>query len=257
MRTYANDWTIFKYLRQKLKVNKPYALEWGGWEKWENELKNSRPYAYFFTEQLPDFINDVAHYIPTPISDIRYYCRNRFIRKSHVLPTGFKPGAYYDLDERILHGIMQSLVDYVEIELAYKSRWCKTETSKTAKWRKGRCPELGLDYLAWEMTLDDPNLDEYSRSDDQAKTAREIKRIYDWWTVARPTRPDPYDVSGWSEICDEKRNGGIGFMERGNAAFEKRKTQSLKMLRRIEEQYEAEDEKMLISVIKIRKSMWT
>jgi hypothetical protein len=253
MRTYANDWQIFKYLRKKLKIDKPYALEWGGWDKWDKDLKNSRPYTYFFTEQLPDFINDVAHYIPTPISNIRYYIHNRFIRKTHVLPTGFKAGEYYDLSERILHGLMQSLVDFVEIELAYKSKWCATEESKTAKWRKGRCPELGLAYLAWEMTLDDPSLDEYNRSDSQAANAREIKAIYDWWTVTRPTRPDPMDASGWSAYC--KKYPELWGNEKNDeqqaecdAAHER--------LREIEEQYEEEDEAMLIQLVKIRKCLW-
>ena len=256
MRIYADDWQIFVYLRQKLAVNKPYALEWGQWDIWMKDFKKSRPYAFFLTETLPDWIENVAYYIPTPISDIQYYIRNRFIRKTHVLPTGFKPGEYYDLDERILHGVMTALVDYVEIELAYKSRWCKTEESKKAKWKNGRCPEIGLAHLTWEMTLDDPALEKYERSTHQAVVAREVKAIYDWYK-ARPNRPDPYDASGWTEICDEKRNGGIGFMQKGTPEFERRKNNSLKLLRKIEAQYEKEDQQMLIRVIKIRRSLWT
>jgi len=256
MRTYASEWKIFLYLRKRFGVEKPFALEWGKWEEWNKQLKEEKPLAYFLTETVPDFIDDVTHYIPTPISDIRYYCRNRFYRKTHVLPTGFKPGEYHDLDERILHGIMNALVDYVEVELAYKSRWCGTEESKTAKWRNGRCPELGLAHLAWEMTLDDPSLDESNRCDSQAATAREIKAIYDWWK-ARPNRPDPYDISGWSELCDEKRNGGLRIFEKGSPEYERRKTKSFKMLRKIEAQYEKEDEEMLIRVIKHRRSLWT
>jgi hypothetical protein len=256
MRTYANEWKIFDNLRKRFGIEKPFALEWGGWQKWETQLKQEKPMAFFLTEMVPDFIDAVAGYIPTPISDIRYYCRNRFYRKTHVLPTGFKPGEYHDLDERILHGIMNALVDYVEVELAYKSRWCATEESKTAKWKNGRCPELGLAYLAWEMTLDDPSLDVNSRSDSQAATSREVKAIYDWWK-ARPNRLDPHDASGWTEICDEKRNGGVGFMEKGSSEFERRKTKALKLLRKIEAQYEQEDQDMLIRVIKRRRSLWT
>jgi hypothetical protein len=255
MRTYASEWKIFDYLRKRFEIEKPFALEWGGWEKWNDKLKKEKPVAYFFTETVPDVIDDIARYIPTPISDVRYYCRNRFYRKTHILPTGFKPGEYHDLDERILHGVMNALVDYVEVELAYKSRWCKTEESKTAKWRNGRCPELGLAHLAWEMTLDDPNLDINERCDSQAKTAREVKAIYDWWK-ARPNRPDAMDASGWSEICDEKRNGGIGFMDKGSAEFERRRNKAHKLLRKIELQYDKEDQDMLIRVIKHRRSLW-
>jgi hypothetical protein len=256
MRTYASEWEIFENLRKRFGINKPLALEWGGWKKWEEQLKKEKPLAYFITETIPDFIDAVVRHIPTPIDDIRYYCRNRFIRKTHVLPTGFKPGEYHDLDERILHGIMEGLVDYVEVELAYKSRWCGSEESKAAKWRNGRCPELGLEYLEWEITLDDPNLGVNDRADHQAVVARQVKEIYDWWK-ARPARPDPMDASGWSEICDEKRNGGIGFMEKGDAEFERRKAESLRKLRKMEKQYEKEDEDKLIQLIKIRRSLWT
>ena len=68
--------------------------------------------------------------------------------------------------------------------------------------------------------LDDPNLDINERCDSQAQRAREIKAIYDWWTITRPARPDPHDLSGWTEICDEGRNGGIKIFQRGNAEFE-------------------------------------
>lgn len=256
MRVYPHEWKFFEYLRKRYGIEKPYALEWGGWEKWEEQIKKEKPWAFFLTETVPDFINDVANYIPTPIANIRYYCRNRFYRKTHVLPTGFKPGEYHDLDERILHGMMNALVDYVEVELAYKSRWCNTDESKTAKWRNGRCPELGLVHLAWEMTLDDPALDITERSDSQAQTAREVKAIYDWWKFTRPARPDAYDASGWTELCDEKRNGGIGFLEKGSDEFELRRSESHKQLRKIEEDYEKEDEEMLIRMIKRRRSLW-
>lgn len=256
MRTYANEWKIFNYLRKRFGVDKPVALEWGGWEKWEEKVKKEKPMAYFLTETVPDFINDVTHYIPTPIADIRYYYRNRFYRKTHVLPTGFKPGEYHDLDERILYGIMNSLVDYVEVELAYKSRWCNTEESKTAKWQNGRCPELGLAHLAWAMTLGSEELDEVERCNSQAASAREIKIIYDWWK-SRPNRPDPYDVSGWSEICEDRQNGGLKMFEKGSTEFERRKDKALKTLRKIESQYEKEDQDMLIRVIKRRHSLWT
>jgi hypothetical protein len=257
MRTYANEWKIFVYLRKRFGVDKPFALEWGGWEKWEEKVKKEKPLAFFLTETFPDFIDDVARYIPTPIDDIRYYCRNRFYRKTHVLPTGFKPGEYHDLDERILHGIMNGLVDYVEVELAYKSRWCNTEESKTAKWRNGRCPELGLSHLAWEMTLDEASLEEHERSTSQAETAREVKEIYDWWKFTRPARPDAYDVSGWSDLCEEKRADGGNMFDRGDADYQERSRKSLEIVRKIEQEYEDEDQEMLIRVIKRRRSLWT
>jgi hypothetical protein len=253
---YSAEWKFFKYLRRKFSVDKPIALGAGEWEKWELALKKEKPSGYFLTETVPDLIDDIARFIPTPISNIRYYCRNRFHRKCHVLSTGFTPGEYHDLDERILYGLMNSLVDYVEVDLAYKNRWCNTEESKKAKWKNGRCIELGLAHLAWEMSLDDPKLDQHERCEGQAETAREIKVIYDWWKTVRPARPDPYDASGWSDLCDEKRADGLKWYEQGSDEYEETKTAALATLRKIESAYEEEDEQMLMRLIKIRRSLW-
>jgi len=255
---YFEESKLVNRLRTRFGIDKPYALPWGEWDEWNAKTKKEKPFAYFITETLPEFLDKILSYIPTPISDIRYYCRNRFYRKSHVLPCYFKPGQYHDLDERLLHGIMNSLVDFVEVEKAYKSRWCVTEESQTAKWRNGRCPELGLEYLAWEMTLDSEDLDETERSDSQAAVAREIKAVYDWWKVTRPARPDPYDASGWSEYCkvSEEQGYKIFSNKEKNPELEELSTVTHKKLREIEAAYDAEDEAMLIRVIKIRCSLW-
>ena len=257
-RHYFEESELVNRLRTRFGIDKPYALGWGEWDKWNEKIKKEKPVAYFITETFPEFLDNVLDKIPTPIADIRYYCRNRFNRKTHILPTGFKPGEYHDLDERLLFGIMNGLVDYVEVELAYKSRWCNTEESKTAKWKNGRCPELGLAHLAWEMTLDGEELDVTERCDSQAATAREVKAIYDWWKFTRPNRPDPYDASGWSEYCEASREAGH------NIFTDKEKDPELaemsnvthKKLREIEAAYDAEDEEMLIRVIKHRRSFW-
>jgi hypothetical protein len=245
-------------LRKRFGIDKPYALGWDEWDEWNANTKKAKPWAYFITETVPEFLDRILDKIPTPIDDIRYYCRNRFYRKSHVLPCYFKPGEYHDLDERILHGLMNSLVDFVEVELAYKSRWCNTEESKKAKWRNGRCPELGLAHLAWEMTLDGEELDVAERSDSQAAIAREIKSIYDWWKIARPARPDPHDASGWSEYCDRNREAGNNFFsnKKKDPELAELCTTTLDKLHEIEAAYYDEDEAMLIRMIKIRRSLW-
>jgi hypothetical protein len=257
-RHYFEESELVNRLRTRFGIVKPYALPWGEWDEWNAQTKKEKPFAYFITETLPEFLDKCLNKIPTPIDDIRYYCRNRFYRKSHVLPCYFKPGEYHDLDERLLHGVMNSLVDFVEIEKAYKSRWCNTEESKTAKWRNGRCPELGLEYLAWEMTLDSEELDITERSDSQAATAREIKEIYDWWKVTRPARPDPYDASGWSEYCRKSEAAGYTIFSNKEKDPELAAMSDLthKKLREIEAAYDTEDEDMLIRVIKIRRSLW-
>jgi len=258
-RYYFEESKLVDRLRTRCGINKPQFLPWDGWDEWNKTTREEKPWAYWLTETLPEFLDMILSKIPTPISDIRYYCRNRFYRKSHVLPCYFKPGEYHDLDERILHGLMNSLVDFVEVELAYKSRWCNTEESKTAKWKNGRCPELGLSHLAWEMTLDSEELDETERCNSQASTARAVKAIYDWWKFTRPTRPDSYDASGWSEYCEKSREAGYNIFsdQEKEPELVEMSNQAHKKLRDIEAAYDAEDEEMLIRVIKIRRSLWS
>jgi hypothetical protein len=78
------------------------------------------------------------------------------------------------------------------------------------------------------MTLDNPNLHINSQSPQQAVTAREQLFLYNWWTVTRPARPDPY-----GNLVEAGKYGEI------------------------EEAYEQEDEDMLHRLITIRRSLWT
>ena len=263
MRTYLNDKKFFRYLRKKFGIEKPKALEWGGWKKWEADLKAQHPYGYFFTETLPDFLSNVYDALTSPYYDALYYIRNRFIRKCHVLPTGFKPGQYHDLDSRMLHGLMQALVDFVEVEKAHMHRWLSTVKDKQYKFKNGRCAEAGLDYLRWEMSLthkdwleeDDPN---YNKPTAQALNAMEIYSIYHWWKNVYPNRVDPMEASGWSALCDRLDAEGKSMFDKNETAEDrKEKDRTLKKLSKIEKQYEKEDEEMMIRLIIIRKSLWT
>ena len=261
MRTYLADKPIFKKLRKHFGIEKPYALEWGGWKRWKNETKAAHPAGYFLTETLPGFLGDVYDTITAPYYNTRYYIRNRFFRKCHVLPTGFKPGEYHDLDSRMLHGLMQALVDFVEVEKAWMHSWL--DKDKKYKFKHGRCAEAGLDYLKWEMGLtnkewideDDPA---YGEPTHQAIAAREIYEIYNWWKNIYPNRKDPMDASGWSAYCDRlDREGKDLFDYKETPADRKEKDRAHKLLQKIEKQYDQEEEDMLIRLIKIRKSLWT
>ena len=75
-------------------------------------------------------------------------------------------------------------------------------------------------------------------------------------------RPDPYDASGWTAVCDEYRmENGAGVLgilrETKNKALQKRKDRASKLLTKIEAQYEKEDEDMMIRLIRVRHGLWT
>jgi hypothetical protein len=78
--------------------------------------------------------------------------------------------------------------------------------------------------------------------------------------VTYRNRPDPYDASGWTAACEAQRseNGGkLSFGTPKNPALKKAQDKAHKLLQKIEDAYEKEDEAMLIRLIKIRQSLWT
>ena len=102
---------LFVWLRKKFNVIKPTALPWGGWAIWDRELKSSRPFAYFFTEALPDLLETPVRWVTDPINNLRYYIRLRFGYKTHYLHTGLKAGQWHELETRMLHGMFNELVN--------------------------------------------------------------------------------------------------------------------------------------------------
>jgi hypothetical protein len=137
----------------------------------------------------------------------------------------------------------------------YRSGWLR--------WRTWRCPEAGLDYLDWAMTLTNKDFIKEGEKEEptyQAKAAKEIKELYLWWTVTYRNRPDPYEASGWTAYCELNRlqNGGrLSFGAEKDPLLKKQSDKAHKLLQKIEAAYEKEDEAMMIRLIKVRQSLWT
>jgi hypothetical protein len=271
-----------KWLRNKLNIDKPYALPWGGFEKWEAELKAKRPLAYFLTETLPDMLEYPAKWTVDPFNEVRYYFRNRFVTKTHYIATGLAPGKWYEFDSRVLHGLFTELVDFVEIEKAgHMVAWShKAETEKYnmpwwkehwfSNWAEWRCAEAGLDHLRWEISLDDPAKDLHERCDSQAQAARETMILYTWWKEIRSVRTDnaAYEDSGWDDFnvrMDAKYGddwmwggaSGAGRNSKLTLAEQKEYEVIRDAIDQLEKDWDQEDEDMMIRLIKLRKSLWT
>jgi hypothetical protein len=169
-------------------------------------------------------------------------------------------------------------VDFVEIESAWSHiAWGDKEArakydppfwaSGWFRWRTWRCPQAGIDHLDWAMTLTmgtdwgvEENNPDYGKPTSQAERAKEIKELYTWWTVTYRARPDPYDASGWTEYCEASRiaNGGkLFFGSDKSPELKEMSDKSHVLLQEIEAAYEAEDEAMMIRLIKARDSLWT
>jgi hypothetical protein len=169
--------------------------------------------------------------------------------------------------------MFQLLVDFIEIECAGHQLAAEKykEISASDKWNAcffgylrryfrrpsflKRNPEAGLRYLDWETNLHD----EFDTG--QAASAREKKELYLWWKTIFPNRKDPMEESGWSEFCERRRKkygNGIAYILNDLTDEEhEESSRILEKCRLLEELQYAEDEDMLIRLIKIRNTLWT
>jgi len=246
MRSRMNHWSCSVFADWVRGEKKPMALEFGEWEKWHEEASSRRPVRHFIAEEVLDRIQDFI-LLPWDMSDsFRSWWHNRFVSKSHFIKTGLQPGRFHELDERILHGLFNELVEFVEVDLAMQQAF----GDKSYEFKRGRCREAGLDHLRWSSDLrfgPDEFVSEkdrmYGKPTPQAKSSMVIAELYNWWTETRPNRPDPSEASGWSALFE--------------AEDSKEKRAALKKLWKMEQDYDREDEKMLIRLVKIRKHLWT
>lgn len=247
-RNRLHHWTCGKFADWVRGEKKPCALTLEEWDDWKEQQKKQRPIRFWLADT---FLRKLQNFFCFPLDvykNIRCYFRNRFIDKTHYLKTGLEPGNYYDLDHRILHGLFNELVEFVEYDCALM----QDDRNKNYQFVKGRCIEAGLDYLDWasNLTYEDYGFNQEKESQvakeltPQAKSAIEILKIYHWWKN-RPNRKEPMEESGWSKICETKNPDP----QEKDIAFNK--------LQELENQMDQEDEDMLISLIKIRKSLWT
>jgi hypothetical protein len=250
-------------LKARLDLKKPSVMGWGEWEDWHDEMKATRPVAYFIMETVPDKWEDLVKFLGRPWNATRAWIRYRILDRHHMIDTKLIPG-YQEIEERMLHGMFSLLVDFVEIESAWVHVvFNEVEDKKLPWWSRGltrfksfRNPEAGLAHLRWEMTLDNENLSVDERNPGQAAMAREVWELYHWWKFIRPQRPDPHDVAGWSEYC---RNTSMRdmFSNDRDPEDQRRSMEIIGRANEIENSYDNEDEVMLIRLVKIRKSLWT
>lgn len=245
-RSRINYWSCSKFADWVRGTKKPLALEWDSWEDWREEASSKRPIRYFIAETVLNRLQDLFNF-PWDVShSFSAWWNNRFVAKTHFLKTGLRPGQYHELDERILHGLFNEFREFVESELARMQGW----GDEKYVFKRGRCPEAGVDHLIWasDLKYDDAFISKndplWGKPTPQAKAAEKMLDLYKWWTEVRPNRPDPHEASGWSKHWDKKGD-------------DKAKAAASDRLQKIEEEYDSEDEKMLIRLIRLRKSLWT
>jgi len=242
---------------------KPKSGTWDDWEEWREEAKKHK-LSYYVVDVWLDKLQNFIMWPSDRVNDVRCYCKNRWGDRLHYLPTKLKLGRFYEPDTRIMHGLFETLVDFIECEKAWMHVVFETAEERKKfpglyqpwwkRWKAFRCPEAGIAHLCWEMALE-------KESPSQAKAANEQLVLYQWWKN-RPSRPEPWEASGLRTVydaLDEKYGQGWGLKEKVKITKpeqllydEARDKEQL-----LEEHYEQEDERMLIRLIKIRKSLWT
>lgn len=273
-----NYWSCTKFadwIRGKPKLKVGTSEEW---DTWRDEAKGYHPVRYWIAEEALDAVQNFIWWPVDQLYSLKYYINNRWVTRTHSLTAharDIKPGQWQDVGNRFLPCLFNELQDFVEIETAWSHiAWGDKEArakydppfwaSGWFRWRTWRCPEAGLDHLDWAMTLTNSDwLEEgekhLAEPTGQAKSAKEIKELYIWWTQTYRNRPDPYEASGWSEYCEKTRllNDGKLFGSKKTPELEELSTRSHELLQKIEADYAAEDEAMMIRLIKARDSLWT
>jgi hypothetical protein len=250
------------------------------WDSWRTTAQMKHNFRYWLAEEGLDRLQDFVTWPTDKLHAIKYYINNRWVTRTHSLTAharDIKPGQWQDVGNRFLPCLFNELVDFVEIEQAWSHIAWDDEARKKYnppfwatgwfRWRTWRSPQAGLDHLNWASELrmtEDWGLHSgdkgYGELTGQAKNAREVKELYLWWTETYRNRRDPYEASGWSAYCEAARlaNGGkISFGADKSPELKKQSDKAHRLLRKLEADYEKEDEAMLIRLIKIRNSLWT
>jgi hypothetical protein len=233
---------------------------------------------YWLADTALDYLQTVVFYIPDRLYDLKYYINNRWVTRTHALTASASDiprGEWRDVGSRFLPCLFNELRDFVEVELAWwHIAWGNREERAKYnvpwwatgwwRWRTWRCPEAGLDSLAWQKTCTNKDYTpedhpDYGNLTHQAYAAMEIEALYKWWTEVYPNRLDPHDAGGWSAYCEQRRASGadlLDFEDRSEEELEA-SSRALDATQEIEDKYTKEDEEMMIRLIKIRQALWT
>lgn len=285
---WSSSW-LANWLRNKFGLPRLKCGTSKEWKEWRAASKAKSKFIHWFTMEFLDKLQDFFNWPKDKLWNVRCAINARYFDKYHYLPTRLNPWQYHEIDTRVLHGLFETLVDFIEIEKAWMHViWGQEENRKKFGYTwyemngwirplaERRHPEAGLDYLQWEMSLvidesflgfceehiaEAKKLGTYGTMTSQAISAKEQFDLYHWWKNIRPNRPDPYEASGFNSYFAkmEKKNGGdfLAALDDSDPSDIEESLKCHKSCDEIEEAYEKEDEEMMIRLIKIRKSLWT
>lgn len=223
--TRANYWSCTKLADFIRGTKKPLAVTLDEWDMWRDDAKAAYSFRYWVAEKMLNRIQDLWLFPVDAWYSIHVYFSNRFRTQTHVLPTGLSVGQWHEFDKRMLHGLFNTFVIFVERE---QPQWIVDSKKSPA--------ESAIEYLLWASNLkygdgdfitDDHEL--YGKPTSQAISAKWQLAAYEWWKYQRPHRPDLW------------MNDDLTYEQRDE----------------IEKQRSDEDEKWMIELIQHRHELWS
>lgn len=196
--------------------------------------------------------------------------------KYTTVKTDLRP-AYYDKDTLMLHACFALLVDFVEIELASimaitdqasQNRQNSNFTKRVFLFVK-RMFSKKRDERAGRMYLQKMLDSRHGYVDAEDYWAR-IKELYEWWKDVRPQRTDPIESTGFSNYLRflKVKYGDIYYFSSSATRTVELKSflnteEDSKFLdlalksELLAEQYDDEDDEMLLKLCGLRRFLWT
>lgn len=147
-----------------------------------------------------------------------------------------------DRDQVMFHAPFQILVDFVEKE-----------------WMPDRGTFFDIEKERKELAERQPGLDEINQRELQGIIAQnastqEIWTLYNWWTKVRPNRKDPREhIRHPKYVSDENGFHEIFLIDGDEEVWDN----AMQLTKKLESEWEKEDEEMFMRLIKIREHLWT
>lgn len=230
-------------------------------------------------QKCKDFKDDILY----SIEDTYYKIGNKYFVKYNVIKIrSVSDTQYLDYDAKLMHGMFQVLVDFVECGLGPKHlNFNGTYKSKT--WSEYlynilpypfyhlvgfRSAKNGIAYLEKSIK----NKSKGKMYVPEAIFSEEVLKLYEWWKITRPNRIDPDTVSGFDDYDDYlcKKYGPMYMFDLMGLSPGLNNTHSSKMSpdeiikheellqksRDIEEEYRQEDLEMMRRLVNVHEGMW-
>lgn len=239
---------IIKKMKNKISIKKfffpnmPNHATMNEWNEWHDKSRDRNPFIYFLSFDLPAFFRRNVYY---KINGLYSNFRLKYIRTFNQIKIKTLKYDYYDIDTRLLHGMFALLLEFVENEKSVMYEYSIENTAEAKKeLKKLSNLERGVKYLEWETTLDQ-NPNSYDYSPEQARAAKEILFLLQFWLNRKDMQHNRV------LLVDSVRLNMIGNILPSNL----QKINDIQ--NNYEEKLDIEEEEMLIRLIKIRKHLWT